>query len=199
MRIAVLCLLMLHWTATASAGCMDTDNRLWLSPSSDRTTYDRLMQLMACPADVDKDEGRQIDHVACNWFVAKALDTLYGVKDFGPSVNGRWLNANEIVAWVTSHPKLWTRLGNAADQATLDEAAAGAGNGQPVIATMVDDPHGHVAIILPGAVQNSTTWGMMVPNSAGFSLDHVGNAYVYCRLSATFSDRNQVNIYFRVK
>jgi len=85
------------------------------------------------------------------------------------------------------------------------DAAAGAENGQPVIATLVGDPHGHVALVLGGKLQQSTKWkspggvALKVPNSAAFSLDRVDKAYVFCRLSAAFSDPAQVELYTRLK
>lgn len=181
------------------AGCMDTDNKLWLTPSN-QSIYDRLMALMACPADVDSDTGRQVDAVACNYFVAKGLNDLYGVNDFtSASNNGIWLTANQIADFVRSHPELWSDLGSASSQQTLADAAAGAAQNQPTIAVMKGDPHGHVAILLPGTLEPSTTWALNVPNSAAFSLNNVSKAYVFCRLSAAFSDPSQVEIYWRVK
>jgi hypothetical protein len=184
---------------------MDTDNRFWIGTPGQRATYDKLMGFMSCPADIDKDEGRQIDAVACNWFVAKALNELYGVDDFGPKTQGKWLTANEIATWIRKHPDQWTKLGQANEQSTLNDAASGASNQQPVIAVMQGDPHGHVALVLPGALQVSTTWKdataatLKVPNSAAFSLNNVNKAYVFCRLSAAFSDPSKVEIYFRQK
>jgi hypothetical protein len=192
-------------TPRASAGCMDTDNKLWINDPGQKAIYNRLMGLMACPADVDKDEGHQIDAVACNWFVAKALSELYGVHDFDPTTQGKWLNANEIVAWVRSHEALWSKLGPGNVQSVLNDAAAGAANEQPTIATTQGEPHGHVGIILSGIPQASTTWkdaqgnALRAPNSAAFSLNSVSKAYVFCRLSAGFSDPSKVEIYFRVK
>ncbi len=74
-------LLAIILSANARAGCMDSDNKLWVSPA-ERSTRDKLIHLMACPAEVDVDTARQIDAVACNWFVAQAVNSLYGVTDF---------------------------------------------------------------------------------------------------------------------
>ncbi|WP_426418095.1 hypothetical protein [Bradyrhizobium genosp. A] len=191
--------------AVAAAGCMDTDNKFWINAPGQQATYDKLMQLMSCPADVDDDEGRQIDAVACNWFVAKGLKELYDVADFTPDTQGKWLSANEIAAWVRSHPDQWTKLGQANEQSTLNDAANGASNQQPILAVMEGDPHGHVALVLQGTLQASSTWKdsagtrLKVPNSAAFSLNNVSKAYVFCRLSAAFSDPSKVELYFRVK
>jgi hypothetical protein len=182
----------------AAAGCMDTDNSFWLSASS-QPTYDKLMSTMACPVDADQSTGTQVDAVACNYFVAKALDTLYGVKDFTPDVSGHWLTADEIVAYVRSHSDSWAKLGMANDQGVLNDAANGAANGQPVIAAITGDPHGHVALVLGGDLKPSTNWKLNVPNSAAFKLADVDKAYVFCRLSFAFHSPDGVEIYWRVK
>jgi hypothetical protein len=183
----------------AEAGCMDTDNAYWIGVPAQRATFDKLMGLMACPTDADNDTGRQVDSVACNYFVAKGLEILYGVKDFTPDLNGKWLTANEIANYVRSHTDVWTKLGEPITQSLLVDAAAGAANGQPVIAVLKGDPHGHVAMILAGDLKRSTTWNMNVPNSAAFSLNNVNKAYVFCRLSAAFSNPSDVGVYFRLK
>jgi hypothetical protein len=200
MKISLALLVLMAFAATcvARAGCMDTDNQFW--KSSMRATYDKLMGLMTCPLDADAVTGVQVDSVACNYFVAKALNVLYGVNDFAPPTNGgRWLTANGIVAYVRSHTDVWSKLGNADSQGALQDAAAGAAMGQPVIATLAGDPHGHVALILGGALHQSSTWGLEVPNSAAFSLNDVNRAYVFCRLSFAFSSPSQVELYWREK
>src|SRR5689334_185572 len=114
------------------------------------------MGLMACPADVDNDTGRQIDQVACNWFVAEASKKLYDVDDFTKDANGHWLVANEIADFVRIS-KDWSKLEMANSQSVLADASQGAGNGQPVIAVMQGNPHGHVALVLAGELKPSTT------------------------------------------
>ncbi|MHA6879432.1 hypothetical protein [Ralstonia pseudosolanacearum] len=185
---------------------MDTDNQFWRNEDTQQQ-YDQLMQLMACPVDSDQQTTAQVDAVACNYFVAKAVDTLYGVSDFSPSGGGAgaWLSANAIGDYVQTHKDTWSKLGNADNQQVLQDAASGAANGQPVIAVMKGNPHGHVALVLGGELKASTTWvsdtddNMRVPNSAAFSLEHVDKAYVFCRLSAAFTDPSNVEIYWRVK
>ncbi len=90
-------------------------------------------------------------------------------------------------------------------QSVLNDAAAGAADAQPVIAIITGDPHGHVALVLPGQPAPSTTWKstagvpLKAPNSAAFSLNNINKAYVSCRLSAAFSDPSNVEIWWRLK
>jgi hypothetical protein len=183
----------------AVAGCMDTDTELWKTESSEQElTYQQLMELMACPVDSDAVSGSLSDQTACNYFIAMALNKLFKVNDFLPE-GDKWPTANEIAEYVETHDDKWEKLGRAEDQSVLNEAAAGAANGQPVIAVRQGADHGHVAIILPGELRYSSNWKMDVPNSASFLLGNVDKAYVFCRLSFAFHEPDDVEIYWRLK
>jgi hypothetical protein len=107
---------------------MDADPAYW-QEGRRLPEYDTLMSLMACQADATPIEGTQLnDTSACNWFLSRALEQLYGVKDFVPV--GEWLSANAIYDHVQNDPN-WSRPGPASDQAVLADAAQGAANGQP--------------------------------------------------------------------
>lgn len=202
-RIAVSFLL--ASVTTSLAGRMDTDNAMWSSPEEE-ATRDQLMELMTCAVESDTLTASQIDQVACNWFVAEALHGLYRVEDFAGTTNGHWLTANEIADHVRSNDN-WSDLRPANSRSVLGDAAQGAGNGQPVIAALAGDRHGHVAVILPGALETATKapWAdgsgrqLKVPNSAAFSLNDVSKAEVGCRPSAAFSDPTVVEIFWRLK
>lgn len=153
------------------------------------------MPMLACR----EDTGAIWDSAPCNQFVGKALEHLFGYKDF-TSPTG-WLLANQIYEYVHSNPQIWKRLGNAGDQRALQEAAAGADNGHAVIAIEKAEPHGHIALILPGKVAASGSWSLSVPASASFLLNKPEKSYVGCRLSYAWTAEkvNQVELWFRVK
>ncbi|MCJ9690502.1 hypothetical protein MOV76_02400 [Rhizobium sp. PRIMUS64] len=182
--------------AAAPGDCMNTDPEGWKTNAEQKALYDKLVQYMSCPTD-DPASGLLADKVACNYFVGKVLAEIYGINDFSTGA-GTWLLANQMLDYVASHTETWSKLGKANSQAVLNDAAQGAGNQQPVLALMPGDP-GHVAIILPGSPKVSSAWKLKAPNSAAFSLGHVENAYVFCRLSFAFSDPSQVDIYWRLK
>lgn len=191
---AVLCA---NHALAATRDCMNSDSAAWQTTDAQRKLYRDLMTYMSCPSD-DPASGRLADKVACNYFVGKVLNDVYRIPDFsaGP---GRWLLANQVHDYVTRHDDVWSRLGVANDQRVLDDAAAGASNGQAVIAVSRGSP-GHVALILPGQPKRSQSWGgLNAPNSASFSLGNVDKAYVFCRLSYAFADPSQVDIFWRVK
>jgi hypothetical protein len=187
--------------AVSAANCMDADPVYW-QDGRRLPQYDTLMSLMACQANAAPVEGTQLnDTSACNWFLSRALERLYGVKDFIPVGDDEWLSANAIYDQVQNDPN-WSRLGPASDQAVLANAAQGAANGQPVIAASKGNPNGHVALILQGELLTSGSWHLNVPNSASFFLDNnrtVGRAYVGCKLSWAFESPNGVEIFWRLK
>ena len=90
----------------------------------------------------------------CNLFVNGVAKSL-GYFSFWPSNLSNPLTANEIYAWVWSSSE-WTQI-------TGDVAQAHANSGAFVIAVQDGDPHGHVDVIMPGTMVNSTKWGKQVP------------------------------------
>jgi hypothetical protein len=136
----------------------------------------------------------------CNVFLAKALKLLFGIADFElPGLPHGFLAANDIARYVAAHPDQWTLLGSASSQLALDRAQTYANLNTPVIAVYVSDPHGHVAVVLPGTLEYSGQWNLHVPNSASGFLDRPHKSYVGLRLSNAFqaSDLPKVKLYTR--
>jgi hypothetical protein len=136
----------------------------------------------------------------CNVFLAKALKLLFGIADFElPGLPDEFLAANDIARYVASHPDQWTLLGSASSQVALDRAQTYANLNTPVIAVYVSDPHGHVAVVLPGSLEYSGQWNMHAPNSASVFLNRPHKSYVGLRLSNAFqaSDLPRVKLYTR--
>ena len=136
----------------------------------------------------------------CNVFLAKALKLLFGIADFElPGLPDGFLAANEIARYVATHPEEWTLLGSASSQGALDKAQTYANLNTPVIAVYVSDPHGHVAVVLPGSLEYSVQWNLHAPNSASGFLDRPHKSYVGLRLSNAFqaSDLPKVKLYTR--
>ena len=182
--LAMLCV---SPAANAAANCMNTtEGDAWKSQYRDK--YDKLMGYFTCEDETDP--------VACNVFVGRAAEGLYSVTDF-KNADGSYMPANTIMDFVKTN-SAWSKLGMANDQAALDNAADGAQN-QLIIAVMSDDPHGHVAIVMPGDPMPSSSWGnLRVPNSASAFLGKVDKAYIFCRLSWAFKDPSRVELWWRL-
>lgn len=171
----------------AAEHCMKTgEGSAWKAKYP--AVYTKLMTYFTC-----ENEG---DPVACNVFVARAAEGLYGVRDF-KRADGSYMTANTIMDFVQTNSK-WSRLGLASSQSVLNDAASGAED-HLIIAVMSDQPHGHVALVLPGSPANSSNWKLNVPNSASAFLGDVSRAYVFCRLSWAFKDPAKVELWWRPK
>ncbi len=144
------------------------------------------------------------DRSACNRFVGKALFELFNNTDFKVG-SDEFMVANNIANGLIMPGNAgWTLVGLAADQASLDKAQKLANEGKQVVAARSESGKaGHVALILPGQLEESTDtpkgWsGLKSPNSAAFLLDRAEKAYVGCPLAfAGWKNPKGVKIYFK--
>ncbi|WP_162601305.1 hypothetical protein [Occallatibacter savannae] len=163
----------------------------WASATDwEHDVTDMLNQFLSCQTPID-------DRSPCNYFLARAVKKVYSVDDFFLAPD-KPMSANAIAAFVAADQK-WTSLGSCDKQLSLDQAQGYANLKKPVVAVYVAQPHGHVALILPGSASKSQTWGMQVPNSASFPLDAPQKAYVAGPLSKAFGPdkKTQVTLYGR--
>lgn len=100
----------------------------------------------------------------CARFAGEVLTQVYRAQSF--AAQGTRPSNNTIARTVRDARSGWTRLGTAADQGALEAAQREANRGRAVIATMPAGGQDHVAIILPGALQYSSTWRLKVPRTA---------------------------------
>lgn len=107
------------------------------------------------------------DSSPCNTFASRGLEAIYGVKDFKTgksshqSANGMW---NEV----HKSDSQWKKLGAVLDEQNNLCAQSIANAGWPVIALRERKGHGHVALVIPGELKDSGSWGMKTANSASF-------------------------------
>ncbi len=147
------------------------------------------------------------DYTACSAFVSEALSRVYGIDDFKRNKSSRTFPdhvANDIANYVETHSQ-WRRLGNGGDQRALDDAQRLANEGYAVIAVRPNPGQGHVALVIPGESQRSSTWGLRVPNSASMFYRDPEKPYVPDQtyiggmLSKAFQGqhKSEVLIYYR--
>ena len=106
---------------------------------------------------------------------------------------------SEIASFV-GESNQWTMLGHGYEQKALAEAQTNANAKKAVIAVYMNEAGaGHVALILPGDLQPSGSWGLNVPNSASFLLMEPQRSYVGKSLSYAFAKNHlrDVVIYTR--
>jgi hypothetical protein len=127
------------------------------------------------------------DDMDCSEFSAKALQTVYKLNDFYQPQEKRFMRVSEIIAFLQDS-KSWTKLGPAYQQNILIQAQEYANNKKAVIAVYPGaNGVGHVALILPGELQASGSWGLSVPNSASFLAIDPAKSYVGKGLSYAFT------------
>ncbi|MER8976264.1 hypothetical protein [Mesorhizobium sp. M0800] len=161
----------------------------------------KLSPLLQCTAPGD-------DRTACNVFLGRALEILFGNTDFKTG-NGSYMLANDIANGLQMPGNAgWKKIGVATDQAALDQAQSLANKGSPVVAARLgrlDDGvrrPGHVALILPGTSQqydfDGFHWGgLSAPNSASLFLDTPDRMFIGCPLSAVWIRPNDVGLYYK--
>ena len=82
----------------------------------------------------------------------------------------------------------WELLGHAYDKDALNKAQDYANSKKATIAVYKSSTgQGHVAVILPGDLQASGSWGIKVPNSASFFLGNRQRSYIGKGLSYAFT------------
>jgi len=127
------------------------------------------------------------DDMDCSESSRRALQTVYKVNDFYQPQEKRFMRVSEIIIFLQDS-KSWTKLGPAYQQNILSQAQEYANNKKAVIAVYPGvNGAGHVALILPGELQASGSWGLSVPNSASFLTIDPSKSYVGKGLSYAFT------------
>ncbi|HEX5168016.1 MAG TPA: hypothetical protein VFW11_02500 [Cyclobacteriaceae bacterium] len=132
-------------------------------------------------------KSKSDENAECAKYIAESLQTVYKVNDFYSSRLGRYLMVAEIAKFL-NETNQWTMLGHGYEQKALADAQNNANAKKAVIAVYMNETgSGHVALILPGDLQPSGSWGLNVPNSASFLLMEPQRSYVGKGLSYAFA------------
>ena len=135
-----------------------------------------LRQFTACDESID-----------CSQYSGKSLQAVYKINDFYSSQQARYMQGVEIVDFLKGNSQ-WKMLGHAYQQDVLKEAQQHANNKKAVVAVYHDsNGASHMALILPGELHASGSWGLQVPNSASFLLADPARSYVGKGLSYAFA------------
>lgn len=136
----------------------------------------------------------------CSKFTGESVNNIYKVNDFYSDELKRYLTNTEITKSLEGNSH-WKKLGFDLNQESLTAAQNSANSNKAVVAIYSDDNGmGHVAIILPGSLTPSGSWGLNAPNSASFFMNSPSRSYVGQSLSYAFSKSmiNKVLIYERI-
>jgi hypothetical protein len=158
------------------------------SARAKQLALNKLNQFLQC----DPDDPIN-DQSPCNTFAARGLAAIYSVTDFQTTLG--FLSANAIADYVAHHGK-WVAFGMVFDENNNLCAQALANSAYPVIAVMQATGHGHIALIIPGEPQQSSTWRLLTANSASFFYEKPATAYVGGPLSKAFDPAHARNAVF---
>ncbi len=123
----------------------------------------------------------------CSTFIGESISKVYKTNAFFSEKLSRYLRINEIPKSLGESGQ-WTSLGYAYDQEALAKAQNSANAHKAVIAVYTTPTGiGHIAVILPGKLQYSGSWGFNVPNAASFSFADAGKSFVDKGLSYAFA------------
>lgn len=132
------------------------------------------------------------DNYSCSAFIAESVGKVYKLNDVLYSEKSkRFLYLKEISQQLNESGQ-WSLIGHAYEQKTLTDAQDLA-NAKKAVIAVYTTPEGvaHIALVLPGELQYSGTWGFQVPNSASFVLNDPSKSYVGKGLSYAFA-RNMI-------
>ena len=123
----------------------------------------------------------------CSGYIGEAIAKVYKTNAFFSEKLRRYLLINEISKSLVENGQ-WTPIGHAYEQSVLDEAQKQANASKAVIAVYTTSSGiGHIALILPGKLQYSGSWGFNVPNAASFAINDTEKSFVDKGLSYAFA------------
>jgi len=122
----------------------------------------------------------------CASFIESSITTVFRLGGHHPQTTGNIIPVSFTSNLSGDH---WSLLGKAYEQGLLNRAQEMANSHQAVIAVYQDSggEGRHIALILPGALHYSGSWGCNVPNSASFFLATPEKSYVEKGLSYAFT------------
>jgi hypothetical protein len=187
--ILFICLLFLP-ASTGFADCPVPMNSAFNQGDQDRA-ISVLGAYFVCSAG---DPGN--DQSPCNTFAGRGLEAIYNVTDFKTATG--YMLANQILDFV-SHSDAWHKIGPVLDADNNLCAQAAVNQGHPTVAVSPGDPHGHIAMAIPGLPVQASKWNILTVNSASFLYNKPAQSYLGGPLSGAWKKEDAVNavFYFR--
>jgi hypothetical protein len=131
---------------------------------------------------------------SCKSYPTKSIAAVYKIDEFKDG-EGNFIAYDEVLDAIDASG-YWGLLGDANDQAVLDEAQALANEGIAVVAI-----HGKkktLALIISGNQEPSSSWGNLnCPNSACLFMNNPDGSYIDKKLSYAWKSPKKIKIYAR--
>ncbi len=121
----------------------------------------------------------------CRNYTSELISSVYGIMNL--KEEGRFMSNSELAIFI-SEAENWKLLGPAYRHEVLAESQKLANESKPVVAVYRDeyDRLMHVAVVLPGEMKPSGTWGMLVPNSVSLAVYDANHSFINKGLSYAF-------------
>ena len=121
----------------------------------------------------------------CRNYTSELISSVYGIMKLK---SGDRFMSNAELAIHISESENWQLLGPAYKHEVLAESQRLANESKPVVAVYRDefDRLMHVAVVLPGEMKQSGTWGMLVPNSVSLAVYDSDHSFINKGLSYAF-------------
>jgi hypothetical protein len=127
------------------------------------------------------------DKSKCGGFTGESLQKVYKINDFYAQKSGRYMTVSEIANFIKDSDQ-WSVLGHSYEQTTLATAQDYANAKKAVVAVYLNASGvGHVAMIIPGELRASGSWGLNVPAAASFLPTEPEKSFVDKALSYGFA------------
>lgn len=151
-----------------------------INPNWNQEVNTALQQFLAC-------QSGSTQQAECSKFIGESLNLVYKVNDFYANKAGKYMTAGEISDFLNTSTK-WKAIGQSYDQNALKKAQELANAKKAVVAVYRNaDGVGHVALITPGELQASGSWGLSVPNAVSFFQKDPTKSFVGKGLSYAFT------------
>jgi hypothetical protein len=123
----------------------------------------------------------------CINFIGESVQKVYKINDFYSQKSARYMTVSEIASFIKDSDK-WSSLGHSYEQTALSAAQEYANAKKAVIAVYLNASGvGHVAVITPGELRASGSWGLQVPSAVSFLTTDPEKSFVDKGLSFAFA------------
>ena len=121
----------------------------------------------------------------CRTYTSELISTVYDIENLKTSTG---FMSNALLAQHIEKSEDWTLMGPAYRSEVLAKAQEMANEDKAVVAVYKDEIGQlmHVAVVLPGELTASGTWGMQVPNSVSLAVYDSDHSYLNKGLSYAF-------------
>lgn len=128
----------------------------------------------------------ETDKTLCTSYIEKSIAAVYKLDALNLEASN---NSAPVSGLSNAKGNQWSIIGKAYEQGALEHAQNFANESKAVIAVYKAPGGGvkHIALILPGSLQYSCTWGFNVPNSASFFIATPEKSYIGKGLSYAFA------------